>query len=219
MMPALKKLIGPGLTVAVGAPGAVSQGRKYTAQQRERRNPGSVPPGGIPPMKKVSARRALDHYLKKQAGPLPPTRGGLAHALPWALLAGAGLTAGGMGASAAARGVGGVYQRFQSNRMFEELQRRYPEIRRHPKAREYFDLIIAYAPSLMRHPAAIGDFLRRQLEYPMSSVEFIKQLADLEATVSKTESSGPASQFGHGAAQAGGGLLVPLAQSHDMVRS
>lgn len=115
-----------------------------------------------------------------------------------------GTAALGLAGRAVGSGVSGAFQKLQANRMFNDLQQRYPEIKRHKDARKYFDLIIAYAPSLMRHHAAVGDFLRRQLEYPMSSVEFIKQLADLEATVAKTESMAGPARFGQSLEQAGG---------------
>jgi hypothetical protein len=70
---------------------------------------------------------------------------------------------------------------------------------------------VAYAPSLMRHPAAIGDFLKRQLEYPTTSVEFIKQLADLEGTIAKTQGYSAATSFGRGVESGAGSALAPLA--------
>jgi hypothetical protein len=145
-------------------------------------------------MRKVSAAENLKKKLLEKQAEGPPGLG--LGTIGQALFAGAGLAAGGLAAGSAARGVGSMHTRFKANRMFKELQQRYPEIRRHKDARKYFDMTIAYAPSLLRHHAAIGDFLRRQLEYPISSVEFIKQLADLEATVSKTEGSSTASRFG-----------------------
>lgn len=209
------------LNVAMSAPDAIDKGKKISQQQRQRRQPqpqiGTHAPGGAPPMRKVSELKKK--LMNKQAGGLPPpTRESLGKALPWALATGAGLAAGGYAAGAAAKGVGGVFQNFQANRMFTELQQRYPEIKRNKDARKYFDLIVAYAPSLMRHHAAVGDFLRRQLEYPMSSVEFIKQLADLEATVAKTQGSSAAAQFGHSVEQQAAGVLGPLAQRRDRAK-
>ena len=189
--------VGALLNVALSAPDAIAKGKGYANQQREKRNPqiGTHPPGGAPPMRKVSAAQVLREKLmeKKAAGMLPPGAG--AH-IGQALLTGALMAGGGVALSGAARGVGGAFQRLQAERMFKELQGRYPEIRRHKDARKYFDMTVAYAPSLMRHHAAIGDFLKRQLEYPMSSIEFIQQLATLEGTVSKTMGNNSSTNFG-----------------------
>jgi hypothetical protein len=208
--------IGTALNLALSAPEAAEHTKRYAKQQAAgvKKLKGTHAPGGAPPMRKVSAKQALHFHLKKQAEektaePKLPF-GSAAKALPWALLAGAGIATGGMVARGGAGAVGGAFQKFQSSRMFKELQQRYPEIRRHKDARKYFDLIVAYAPSLMRHHAAVGDFLTRQLQYPMSSVEFIKQLADLEATVSKTEGTSAASRFGQSVEQQAGGLLGPM---------
>jgi len=125
-----------------------------------------------------------------------------------ALAAGTGLAAGGALIGAAGHGVGSAYTRLKAGRMFDELSRRHPEIKKSPQAKEYFDLIVAFAPSLLRHPSAIGDFLRRQLQYPMSSVEFIKQLADLESTVARTESSSAGRSIGRSGAEFGAGAAM-----------
>ena len=135
-------------------------------------------------------------YLKKAALPA-----GLGSDMAKALMIGTGLAVAGAGVGAAAGGVGSMFTRLQASRMYDELRRRHSEVKSNPKSRQYFDLIVAYAPSLMRHPSAIGDFLLRQLQYPMSSVEFIKQLADLEATVSKTSRDSIGSNVGRASAE------------------
>jgi hypothetical protein len=136
-------------------------------------------------------------YLKK-AAPIPT---GFGSDMAKALMIGTGLAVAGAGVGAAAGGVGSMFTRLQASRMYDELRRRHSEVKSNPKSRQYFDLIVAYAPSLMRHPSAIGDFLLRQLQYPMSSVEFIKQLADLEATVSKTSRDSIGSNVGRASAE------------------
>jgi hypothetical protein len=135
-------------------------------------------------------------YLKKAALPA-----GLGSDMAKALMIGTGLAVAGAGVGAAAGGVGSMFTRLQASRMYDELRRRHSDVKSNPKSRQYFDLIVAYAPSLMRHPSAIGDFLLRQLQYPMSSVEFIKQLADLEATVSKTSRDSIGSNVGRASAE------------------
>jgi hypothetical protein len=206
------RTVGLGVTGVLLAPEIKRQTKGYIAQQRAgvRKISGPHAPGEVPPMKKISARRVLDHYLEKQAVKVGASFGGMASSLPAALLMGAGLAAGGLLASGGASGVANMFQRHKSERMFEELKRRYPEVRRHPKGREYFDMIVAYAPSLMRHPAAIGDFLKRQLEYPMTSVEFIKQLADLEGAVAKTHSYSTSKNFGQAVQTGASTALGPL---------
>lgn len=159
------------------------------------------------------ASEVLRGHLKKAA--LPE---GIGANMINALVVGAGLAAAGAGVSAAAGGVGSMFTRLRAGRMFEELKRRHPEIKSNPRARQYFDLIVAYAPSLMRHPNAIGDFLMRQLQYPMSSVEFIKQLADLEATVAKTGRESMSSALGKTTSDIAGKSVVdylkPPAKRH-----
>ena len=179
-----------GTTAIIDVPYAFSNAKKYTTMQRSARKP---------LVTKTASR------LKK-----PLEFGAAALTVPKALGIGMSLSLGGLGAYQIGKGVGNTYQKFQANRMFVILQNRYPEIRRNKKSREYFDLIIAYAPSLLRHPTAIGDFLTRQLEYPMSSIEFIKQLADLEGTIAKTDTYSAASNFGKQTVQSGSMLMKPM---------
>jgi hypothetical protein len=163
------------------------KGYKKKMDIKQKRISGSIP-GALP----MSAKQAMMRNLKKESAD--------AGAIGSAFMQGLGIAAAGAAVGGAGLGVASLYTKMQSGRMFKTLQARHPEIKRNPKAREYFDLIVAYAPSLMKHPNAIGDFLKRQLEYPMSSVEFIKQLADLENTVSGTTTNSPAWQMGQSAA-------------------
>jgi hypothetical protein len=191
--------LGIGFSAAVGGKENVRQARGYMAQQRAGTRHVRAPEaaGEIPTMQKISARKALRFYMRKHAVIIPPPAAtGLAGNLARAMLMGAAGTGAAMLMGSGISGVGGVFQKYQAGRMFQELQTRYPEIKQHPKAREYFDMIVAYAPSLLRHHAAVGDFLRRQLEYPMSSVEFLKQLADLEGQVVKSQNESAGARFG-----------------------
>lgn len=193
--------------VALTVPETVSDTKRYAQQQRQARKKiinKDYAPGGAPPMRKISGRQALCDGVRarmdKEAAP--------AVGIGWdaagrgALMA-AGALGLGLGVRGAAQGVGAVYLKAKSERMWKELQRRNPRLRGNKRAREAFDLAVAYAPSLLRHPTAIGDFVARQLEFPMSSHEFIQQLATLEATVSKTESQGLPAQLGASAESAG----------------
>jgi hypothetical protein len=101
-----------------------------------------------------------------------------------ALSAGAAL--GGLGVRAAAKGVGGMFDRSRNNRLFQRLAQKDKNLAKDPRARQYFDLIMTYAPSLGKNDMAIGDFLKKQLQYPVSGHEFLKSLADFESTVSQT---------------------------------
>lgn len=109
-------------------------------------------------------------------------------------IVGAGIL--GLAATQAARGVGGMFERSQRNKLFQEIARRDSQIARDPRAREYFDLVMTYAPSLGRHPTAIADFLKKQLMYPVSSTEFLHALANFESTVKQNLEKGPARQVG-----------------------
>ena len=181
------KALGVGMYGSEG----VSQSKRYKQELdvKHKRVPGGAAPGALP----MSAKEAMMKHLKKEAvGPKD-----VAKAFAYGLaISGSTAVVGG-----AAMGAASMYTKMQANRMFKTLQTREPTIRNNKKAREYFELIVAYAPSLMRHPNAIGDFLKRQLEYPMSSVEFIKQLADLEKTVSGTSQDSAPWQMGQNAAR------------------
>jgi len=79
---------------------------------------------------------------------------------------------------------GSVISGMRRKALLGRLMQRNPEFRQNKERTErYFNLVMAYAPSLARDETAITDFLRRQLQYETSSVEFIKQLSDLEGTI------------------------------------
>jgi hypothetical protein len=175
----------------MGNIGVLTQGSTAYSKAREYNNMLT------PQLSKASSLTPkIASYLKKAALPA-----GLGSDMAKALMIGTGLAVAGAGVGAAAGGVGSMFTRLQASRMYDELRRRHSDVKSNPKSRQYFDLIVAYAPSLMRHPSAIGDFLLRQLQYPMSSVEFIKQLADLEATVSKTSRDSIGSNVGRASAE------------------
>jgi len=143
-------------------------------------------------MNKISARKALRHYLKKEA----VTASTVASMMAAGLAVGVGSQLAGRAVAGGARAVGDVFLSFRNNRLFDELKAKYPEIKSNKRAREYFDMIMAYAPSLARHPTAIGDFLSRQLQYPVSSIEFLHRLADFEGSVRRTDATRASSAFG-----------------------
>lgn len=181
------RLLAPkAITPAMYGAEAVGSTKRYKKQiqQQTQPDPAGHAPGAPPPMKKISARQRMTEILEKNAGVAPPKMLGTAVGM------GLALTGVGLATRGTLAGVSALHTKFKAERMFSELVGRYPEIRRHPRAREYFDMIVAYAPSLLKHPTAIGDFLRRQLEYPSSSIEFVRQLADLEKTVASTPGLG-----------------------------
>ncbi len=113
----------------------------------------------------------------------------------------------GQAISSAARGVGSIFERSRREKLFQEVIRLDPSLKSNTRSREYFDLIMTYAPSLGDHPTAIGDFLRRQMQYPVSGVEFLNQLATFEKTVGASRAFSAAGNLGHGFSQAGAGYL------------
>jgi hypothetical protein len=104
-----------------------------------------------------------------------------------ALVGGAGAALAGELIRGAGNVAGGVMSSIQRKRLFSNIMQKNPEFRqteaKKDLAEKYFNLIMNYAPALSRDETAITDFMRRQLVYQTSSVEFIKQLADLEAIV------------------------------------
>jgi hypothetical protein len=151
----------------------------------------------------MTALAALDAMKKNAGGESTPasglfgdaTRGDVTRAaMPAAFAVGAAAL--GLMARPAIGAVGGMFERNQRNKLFQDIARRNPQMARDPRAREYFDLVMTYAPSLGKHPTAIGDFLKKQLQYPVSSTEFLHALANFEATVSQNASRGPAAHMG-----------------------
>lgn len=107
-------------------------------------------------------------------------------------------------------GVNGVFERRRRDKLFEALLARDPQLKTNARAREYFDLVLTYAPALGDHPTAIGDFLKRQLQYPVSGVEFLSALTKLQKDVSDSRRRSP------NALTAGIGNAVTNAQSQWM---
>lgn len=190
------------ISSALYAPDAIDKGKAY---KRRLQNP----TGAEPIMNKISARKALKQYLQKEGMAASAIGSTMAHGAAIGL----GSAAAGFAAAKGARVVGDVFMSFRNNRLFDELKSRYPDIKKNKNGREYFDMVLAYAPSLARHPTAIGDFLSRQLQYPASSIEFLHRLADFENSVRKGDESRPSSSFGEqiaeSASRAGTDALKP----------
>ena len=94
-------------------------------------------------------------------------------------------------ADAASSGVGSIFERRRRDKLFEKLLVIDPALKQNPRSREYFDLVMTYAPSLGDHPTAIGDCLRRQLQYPMTSTEFLPGVADMQSTITMSSKREP----------------------------
>lgn len=161
----------------------------------------AAPPTGVRdviPQGGMTALAALN-MMKEAAGETNPAqefKRGLGRGAGLALAGAVVAPLAGMAVGHAARGVGGMFERSRRNKLFQEIARRDQQIARDPRAREYFDLVMTYAPSLGRHPTAIADFLKKQLMYPVSSTEFLHALANFESTVKQNIDRGPAAHIG-----------------------
>ncbi len=125
------------------------------------------------------------------SGSTKPSAGSLAAIALASGVAAAGAAGAGKLLDAASKGVGGIFERRQRDKLFETLLARDPALKKEQRAREYFDLVLTYAPALGDHPTAIGDFLKRQLQYPVSGVEFLAALAKLQNDVSNARRPQP----------------------------
>lgn len=94
------------------------------------------------------------------------------------------------------KNVGDMFERRKRQQLFDRIVAKEPSLKNNPNARTYFDLILTYAPALSAHDQAVADFLKRQMQYPVSSVEFLQSLANLQKTVTETQAKaapGPSS--------------------------
>lgn len=186
--------VGAGLTgLAGGMSYAEGAGKTRQMLNRMKMRGGVMPSvNKMPPPQqpKVAAGKSLRSILN---APMKKEAAGGDVAKMVALNAAVAL-AGGMGVAltgelirAGMGGVSSVTQKMSRKRLFNRIMQMHPEFKKDKetkdRAERYFRLIMAYAPSLARDDTAIADFMRRQLMYPTSSVEFLKQLADLEATI------------------------------------
>lgn len=109
-----------------------------------------------------------------------------------AVAAGALTTAAVIGlADKASNSVSNIFDRSRRQKLFEELCRRYPDIKeKQPRSKELFDLMMKFAPGLGEHPMAIGDFLNRQLQYQSTSTEYLAALVDLQKKIKEGKTQG-----------------------------
>ena len=169
----------------------------------------------------VGAGRESTARLKaKQMTPAvgPMKMAGMQEAM-FAGLAGAAVA---LGAGVVARGldvgftqIGKAFKNRKEQELFAELVRQNPDFGRNPRAREAFDIISKFAPGLLKSPRVVSDFMARQLQYPQSSIEFMKQLADFQKVHREGMAKGPglgtetakafASGFGQGMSGKRGG--------------
>lgn len=120
--------------------------------------------------------------LQKQANVSPGRQ--IATGLGIAIATGAGAALATEGVRALGRGVSRLTGGLGHDRLFNDLLARHQELRQNKvEARKHFDIIMEYAPSMARNHVVISDFIKRQLQYQTSSVEFIRQLTDLESTI------------------------------------
>lgn len=105
--------------------------------------------------------------------------------------AAAGAAGAGKVVDLASKSVGSIFENRRRDKLFEQIVARDPMLKQNARAREYFDLVLTYAPALGDHPTAIGDFLKRQLQYPVSGVEFLGALAKLQKDISDARRAQP----------------------------
>jgi len=84
------------------------------------------------------------------------------------------------GVSNIAEGATRLYEKRKNKKLFEEIVRDNPSFANNPRAAQYFDLVMDYAPSLAKNRLALVDYLHRLLEFPRSSVELVQSLINLE---------------------------------------
>lgn len=174
---------GQTLLTGVGvATAGYDQASKTRAElNRLKQKGGVMPPPGVkmPEQKKVAT---LMGKLQEKTANANATN--LAMAAVGALALGAGTTLMNEGIRAGIRGAGNIIRRQNQDKQFKQILQRNPDIAQKKElARRYFDLIMTYGPSLARDETAITDYLRRQLQYETSSIEFVRHLVDLESTV------------------------------------
>lgn len=160
---------------------------KNRAQQATQRLKQMQMTPAVGPMKMASEKLAATIDLPGRMNPSIPD-------VLKTVATGALLTAGAIGASkgfeAITSAVAGPFERRRRDKLFEQLLARDPALKSMPRAREYFDLVMTYAPSLGDHPTAIGDFLKKQMQYPVTSVEFLSGLAKLQKDISDSRRKG-----------------------------
>ena len=185
------------LNLIMGSAAAALSGSEEASKTRKRldrlKAKGGVEPQvpGSVPMPIPNEPRSASMGVQKTAGLMGAAKtvvgDPIAQGALIALVGGAGAALAGELIRGAGQAVGGIMSSLQRKRLFSNIMQRNPEFRqteaKKDLAEKYFNLIMNYAPALARDDTAITDFMRRQLVYQTSSVEFIKQLADLEAMV------------------------------------
>lgn len=86
------------------------------------------------------------------------------------------------GVSRVSEKITGVFEKARRRKIFAEIAASNPKLATDPRAAEYFDLVMTYAPSLANNKTAITDYLVRLLEFPRSSVELVQSLINLESS-------------------------------------
>lgn len=143
----------------------------------------------VGPMKMAAAQLGFD-FMHGMSG-LKPSFGTLGAIALASGIAAAGTAGAEKLINLAGRNVSSMFERRKREKLYEQLLQREPTLKQHhARAREVFDMVLTYAPSLADHPMAIGDFMKRQLQYPVSGVEFLAALAKLQLDVSKAREAG-----------------------------
>lgn len=208
-----KAFIPPAVSTALGSLAAASSGHEQAVKSKQVLNrlkqkggvptqaPTGAPMPAQPDQKTASLMERLEQNNPGQA------KEAAAKELGFGVLAALAAGAGTALVSEAIRGgssaLGGVIGNAKRKRMFKNIMQRNPDFKqKEDMAERYFNLIMRFAPSLARDETAVTDYLRRQMQYQTSSIEFVKHLADLEATVrGKIDSQSMSSRISHGAQQ------------------
>lgn len=180
------------LGVGMGAMEAKSRAQQATQRLKQMQMTPAVGPLKMASEKLAGlGAYAMGHSIAGGGGGLDPSVTNVLKTLGIA----AGLTAaagvGLKGLDALTSAVSAPFERRRRDKLFEQLLTRDPALKNMPRAREYFDLVMTYAPALGDHPTAIGDFLKKQMQYPATSVEFLSGLAKLQKDISDSRRMGP----------------------------
>jgi hypothetical protein len=116
--------------------------------------------------------------------------GSAAAAVLPAVAVGTGIALAGRGIDAGLTQIGKAWKSQKHQKMFAELAKKDPEFLTNPRAREAFDIIEKYAPAILKSPVATRDYIKGQLQFPRSSMELIRHLADFQKTYAQGNMGG-----------------------------
>jgi len=117
--------------------------------------------------------------LHKRAAPVPASQvaiSGIGRGLLGALGAGIGAVAiGGL-----VHGLSSLKSKYEAENAWKQVLQLHPEFRNNFRARNQFELLAKFSPSLATNASLVADIVKRNLEFEVTPVEFIKQIIDIE---------------------------------------